>query len=314
MKLEFLVTKDEAGGRLDQFLALKPVGLTRSQIKRHIAQGWVTVNGALFKAGARLKLGDRVQIEVHPLPSPTLLPEPIPLKITYEDPWLVVVEKPAGIVVHPAPGHSQGTLVNALLYHCERLAPSGGPLRPGIVHRLDKDTSGLLVVAKEDPAYLGLTAQFKGHTVKRLYYALVHGRPKEEQGIIEQALGRDRKDRKKISPRTSKAREAVTRYRVAEEFPGCSLLEVRPLTGRTHQIRVHLKEIGHPVVGDKAYGRIKLAAGTPEVFKSMTRQALHASTLGFTHPVTGNQMEFSSPLPADIQQLIDELRKLAHGK
>lgn len=306
-----MVAKEQAGVRLDHFLAAKPLGITRSQIKGHITQGWVTVNGALFKAGGKLKLGDRVRVEVHILAPLGVLAEPMPLEVLYEDPWLIVINKPAGIAVHPAPGHPHGTLVNGLLYHCKRLASAGSSLRPGIVHRLDKDTSGVLVVAKEDQAYFHLASQFQGHTTKRLYYALVHGRPKLSQGLIQHALGRDRKDRKKISPRTTRAREALTRYRVVEEFPGCSFLEIRPLTGRTHQIRVHLKEIGHPVVGDRTYGLAKIRAFAPELLKSMARQALHASLLGFTHPVKGHYLEFSSPLPPDMQKLIDELKKLA---
>ena len=298
----FEVGREEAGMRLDQFLAGKPMGLSRSQIKRHIEEGWVQVAGAPAKPGRRLKVGELVSIEIHPPTPLKALPEEMPLDIVYEDEHLLVVNKPAGIPVHPAPGHPRGTLISGLLFHTGRLSELGGEVRPGLVHRLDKDTSGLIVVAKSDPAHQGLSSQFKAHTVHRIYHALVHDIPSPKEGVIDRPLGRDERDRKKFSPRTRRARRAVTRYKVLEEMGRFSFLEIRPETGRTHQIRVHLKEMGHPVVGDKTY------APRREGVPPLKRQALHASILGFVHPISGEYMEFKSPLPQDIMMALRRLR------
>lgn len=304
---EFLVDQREDKVRLDLFLAQKNPGITRSQIKRYIEQGLVTVQGLPARTAHRLRPGEKVCLEVPPSPPQEAIAQPLPLDILYEDDWLIVVNKAAGMTVHPAPGHFQGTLANALLHHCRELSRLGGALRPGIVHRLDKDTSGVLVIAKKDEAYEILARQFKAHSVTRIYYAVVLGGLKTE-GVIEKPLGRHVKDRKKFSARARKVRPAITRFRVLERLGPCSLLEIRPFTGRTHQIRVHLKEIGHPVVGDKLYGRLKGKACLPAPVRDFPRQALHAYLLGFVHPGSGQYMEFSVPLAEDIQGLIARLK------
>lgn len=304
---EFSVDQGEDKVRLDLFLAQKNRDITRSQIKRYIEQGLVTVQGLLAKTAYRLRWGEKVCLKLPPGPPLEAAAQPLPLDILYEDDWIIVVNKPAGMTVHPAAGHSQGTLVNALLHHCRELSRLGGPFRPGIVHRLDKDTSGVLVVAKRDLAHERLARQFKAHSVTRIYYAVIIG-GLEVEGIIEKPLGRDIKDRKKFSVRSRKVRAAITRFRLLEQLGPCSLLEIRPFTGRTHQIRVHLKEIGHPVVGDKVYGKVKVKAGLPAVVKDFPRQALHAYLLGFVHPDSGQYMEFSAPMAEEIQKLIAELK------
>lgn len=309
----FRVAPGEEGRRLDLFLAGKETSLSRAMIQRAVADGLALINGQSAKAGRRVKTGDAVILHLPEAKPSAALSESIPLRILYEDASLMVVDKPAGLVVHPAPGHPCGTLVNALLYHCRDLSGIGGVLRPGIVHRLDKETSGLMVAAKSDEAHRGLAGQFKRHEVKKTYQALVYGNPKTDGGRIEAAVGRHPTDRKRMSTQSRRGRSAVTVWRVRERFGVAALLEVDIETGRTHQIRVHLTEIGHPVVGDRVYGgtgRIR-AVGDPSSrarMKALDRQALHAWRLSFTHPVTGETMRFSSPLPEALADLCVFLR------
>ena len=261
-----------------------------------IDAGLVTVEGRVPKASEKVREGLEVTVTVPPPEETGLQPEPIPVTIIYQDPDIIVVDKPAGLTVHPAPGHPQGTLVNALLAACPDLQGISGTLRPGIVHRLDKDTSGLLVVAKNDRAMRSLQAQLKERQVHKTYLALVHGVPKPREGQIEAPIGRHPKNRKKMAV-VEGGRESVTRYRVREELPGgYSLLEVEPVTGRTHQIRVHLAAIGHPIIGDAVYGRAS---------KLLGRQFLHAHRLGFRMPASGREIEFESPLPEDLRGALE---------
>ena len=314
----FTVTAGEEGQRLDLFLAGKTPQLSRAMIQRAVADGLARIDGRSAKAGRRVKTGEQVILHLPEVKPSGALPEPIPLKILYEDAWLLVIDKPAGLVVHPAPGHPGGTLVNALLHHCRDLSGIGGVLRPGIVHRLDKGTSGLLVVAKSDEAHRGLAGQFKRRAVRKSYLALVYGDPKTDGGRIEAAVGRHPADRKKMSTRSRRGRAAVTLWRVRERYGCAALLEVDIETGRTHQIRVHLTDTGYPVVGDRVYGgagRIR-TVGDPAVrarIKAFDRQALHAWRLFFTHPATGESMQFSAPLPEDMAGLCGFLRDRRKG-
>ncbi len=312
--VSFVVNPEDSAKRLDIFLSQRGSLLSRSRIKMLIEEGKVQVGGRKAKAALRLREKDVVTLT---LPSPKKLAvgaEPIPLAILYEDPHLVVVDKPAGLVVHPGAGNYSGTLVNALLYHCPDLSGIGGVLRPGIVHRLDKGTSGVLVVAKDDLAHRSLSDQFKKHTAKRRYLGIVFGNLQAE-GQAETTIGRHPVDRKKMSTHTKRGREARTRWKVVERFRHFNLVEFRLETGRTHQIRVHLSSLGHPLLGDPLYGgRKSVASLTPPSLRKglqkLQRQALHAATLGFVHPTTGEAMEFSSPLPGDMKEALDLLRRL----
>jgi 23S rRNA pseudouridine1911/1915/1917 synthase len=300
--------------RLDRFLAERMTDLTRSQVKRLIEEGRVFLNGAAAKAGANLKGGEILTVSI-PVAAPAeAIAQPIPLTILYEDSHLVVIDKSAGMVVHPAPGHSQGTLVNALLHHCRDLAGIGGELRPGIVHRLDRDTSGVLVVAKNEMALNHLAEQFHRHSVNRRYVALLHGSVQNERGTIDRSIGRHPTERKKMSGRGTRGRRAVTHWRVLRRFDLDRLTQVELVleTGRTHQIRVHLSEMNLPVVGDPVYGGTGRARGLTDLelrkrVQQLHRQFLHARLLGFTHPATGEYMEFESPLPAELQGILDYL-------
>ncbi|MCR4408151.1 MAG: RluA family pseudouridine synthase [Anaerolineae bacterium] len=289
-----------SGERLDKYLTQELSDLSRVQVQRLIAAGKVSVNGAAARSSFHLKAGDQIVVHVPP-PEPTeVRPEAIPLSIVYEDDNLLVVEKPAGMVVHPAHGHCSGTLVNALLARYPWLAQVGGAERAGIVHRLDKDTSGLILVAKHEAAQKELQRQFKHHAVEKVYLALVEGRLKPVQGVIDVPIGRDKQQRKRMAV-VRNGRQARTAYRVIERFEEHTLVEVRPQTGRTHQIRVHFAFIGHPLVGDRVYGyrRQRLP---------LRRQFLHAQTLSFRLPSTGEVVEFHSPLPDDLQQVLVGLR------
>lgn len=292
----------DAGIRLDRFLTER-IGQTRSQVKRLIDSSLVTVNGVAVKAGYALRCADRIEVVI-PAPEPLALePENLELEIVYEDDDLAVINKPAGLVVHPGAGNASGTLVNALLHHCPDLSGIGGKLRPGIVHRLDKDTSGLMVVAKNDWAHQQLAAQIKAREVKRHYLALAHGIIKSESGIIDKPIGRHPHDRKRMAVR-EQGRQAVTEYQVREYFADrYTLVECRLRTGRTHQIRVHLAAINHPVVGDPVYGRKHGNLGSE-------RQLLHAFYLAFTHPRCG-WMEFRAELPVDFQEALARARQAA---
>ena len=305
---------DKKTRRLD-ILVAERAGITRSQAKKLIELGKVLVNGcAPAKAGEKLKPGKEtgknmvVEVEMPESRPEGLPPEPYPLHIPYMDDYLAVVDKPAGMCVYPGAGHPGGTLLNVLFHHTGKLAGIGGPLRPGVVHRLDKDTSGLMVVALEDSAYYGLLEQFKTRSIKRRYQALVWGAPKEDEGSITLAIGRSGTDRKKMSTRTRRGKAAVTMWKVLRRFSrNASLIQATLGTGRTHQIRVHFASIGHPVLGDRTYGRktsIELGGGAKI---PVPRQMLHAKTLGFVHPVTGEHLEFESPLPADMLEVLEKL-------
>ena len=297
--------------RADRFLAEALPEVTRSQLKRLIDEGQVRLDGVPVKAGLKLRGGECLSVRL-PQPEPVAaLPEAIALAVLYEDAHLIVVDKPAGLVVHPAPGHHGGTLVNALLFHCHDLAGIGGSLRPGIVHRLDKETSGVLVATKDDATHNGLARQFKLHTINRRYLALVHGLPATDQGTIDKAIGRHPTERKKMSSSSRSGRRAVTHWRVRQRFDAdrLSLLELRLETGRTHQIRVHLSELGLPVVGDPVYGRAGRSRQVADpqlkaLLGGLQRQFLHARLLGFVHPASGSYMEFESPLPAELAGIL----------
>jgi 23S rRNA pseudouridine1911/1915/1917 synthase len=311
---EFIVAEQEKDLRLDIFLAGRESAMSRSQLTKAVGDGMVTVNRKKAKAGQRLKIGDAVCLLIPEPTNCTVLPEDIPLRIVYEDTHLLVVDKPAGMVVHPAPGHFSGTLVNAVLFYCRDLSGIGGVLRPGIVHRLDKDTSGLIVIAKADDAHRGLAAQFKEHRIRKTYQVLVHGDVKEEHGVVDLPVGRHPVDRKKMSVRSRRGRSALSRWRVCERYGAATLLEVDIETGRTHQIRVHLNALGYPVVGDIVYGkkgsgRENKSSDAAQRLKNMARQALHASRLSLMHPMTGRWLEFVSPLPADMAELCSSLKR-----
>ncbi len=297
--LAFETEKRDGGRRLDVVAAERLPQLSRSRIAHLAGEGRLLVDGAPRKPAFRLRPGQQVRVLVPPPEPSGLRPEAIPLDVVYEDADLLVVNKPAGLTVHPAPGHPGGTLVNAVLARVPHLPGIGGTLRPGIVHRLDKDTSGLLVVAKSDAAQRSLAAQLKARTVARTYLAVVRGRVRRNEGVIAAPVGRHPVHRKRIAV-TPRGRAAVTRYTVLERFPQASLLACRLETGRTHQIRVHLTHIGHPVLGDPVYG----GARVPE----LGRQALHAARLEFAHPCTGARLVFTSPVPGDIARLLARLR------
>jgi 23S rRNA pseudouridine1911/1915/1917 synthase len=286
--------------------------VSRSQLTRQIGQGAVTVNDATFPPSRKLRAGDVVVWTPPPVEKTEIGAEEIPLSVVHEDRWLVVIDKPAGLVVHPAPGHEAGTLVNALLAHCQDLRGIGGELRPGIVHRIDKDTSGLLVVAKDDQTMKALGAAFKAHEVERLYDALVVGRPPAPSGRIDTLHGRDPRDRKKFTIRVREGRRAVTNWRVAERFggAGAARIEAELETGRTHQVRVHLAAMGCPLLADRTYGRPPRDPDLRAIAERLGRQALHARTLGFLHPATGKRVSFSAPPPEDFQRALAALRAL----
>lgn len=295
------ITEENNGERIDKYLSTVIEGKTRSFIQGLIADKAVTVNGKIIKSNYKLKSNDEIVII---LPEPIELDvkaENIDLNIVYEDSDVIVINKPKNMVVHPAPGNYTGTLVNGLLYHCKDLSGINGVIRPGIVHRIDKDTTGILVIAKNDEAHNSLAKQFKDHSIKREYYALVEGRFSKESGTIDKPLGRNKKDRLKMDI-VEDGRRAVTHYEVLEQYDkGVSLIKCTLETGRTHQIRVHMASIVHPLVGDQTYGYKK------QKFK-IEGQALHAKTLGFIHPTTGEYIEFTSDLPEYFEELIKKLR------
>lgn len=295
----FAVDEAAVGERLDVFLTREAGDLSRSRIQKLINEGMVTVNGHFSRPGYRLKKGDEIVLKVPPPEELQVLPEPIPLDVYYEDSDVIVVNKPRGMVVHPAPGHNSGTLVNALLHHCRDLSGIGGVIRPGIVHRLDKDTSGLLVVAKSDLAHLELARQLKLRQVNRKYIALVHGDVRHDKGTVNAPIGRHPRDRQKMAV-VPDGREAITYYRVLQRWGNYTLLELRLATGRTHQIRVHMAYLGYPLVGDLKYGPAR-----PHF--ALAGQFLHAMLLGFRHPRSGNYLEFTAPLPAELQDVLNKL-------
>ncbi len=295
MNQEYSFVVDSPGVRLDKYVGKKCPELSRTHAQKLIAEGKIRVNRCLVKASAKLNISDRVDIVIPPAPPPSLFAEAIPLNIIYHDSDLLVIDKPPGLTVYPAPGHPSHTLVNAILARFPELP--GDSLRPGIVHRLDKDTSGLMVVAKKSSAQQDLACQFKAHLVSKAYLVLVKGHLTPERGAIDAAIGRDPHNRKRMAVVTQ-GKQARTDYQVINYIGKYTLLEVRPQTGRTHQIRVHLTAIGFPVVGDKIYG-----------VKSpfLSRQFLHASRLGFTHPTTGQHVEFTANLPADLTKALEDI-------
>ena len=300
----YRVGEEEEGLRLDSALA-QLIAPSRSQAARWIEQGRVTLNGQAVAASRRIALGDWIDVEPpEPVPS-ELVPENIPLRILYEDEALVVLDKAAGMVVHPGPGHDRGTLVHALLHHCGRLATVGGVERPGIVHRLDRGTSGVMVVARSDAAHEGLSRQFREHSIERIYAALVRGVPSADAGRVDAPIARHPRDRKRMSTVARGGREARTAWRVERRFPASArtLLEVRPETGRTHQIRVHLASVGLPLAGDPVYGR--RGGGRPE--PGLARPALHARVLGFLHPLSGEPLRFEAAIPGDVRSVLERL-------
>ncbi len=292
-----------SGERIDKAVAALYSEMSRAYIAKLIEEGHITVNGKKTKAGYRLRDADAISVSV-PAPKPMqAIPQDIPLSVVYEDDALLVINKPADMVVHPAAGNYEHTLVNALLHYCgSTLSTIGGVQRPGIVHRIDKDTTGLLVVAKGDASHKHLSAQLKARTLKRQYFALVHGNVTEENGRINAPIGRSTSDRKKMAIVKNGGRDAVTNYEVLERFGKYTLLKCILETGRTHQIRVHMRHIGHPIVGDKTYGVKK------EAFH-LDGQLLHAGIIGFIHPNTGEKMEFSAPLPSVFEKVLYALRK-----
>jgi len=303
------------GVRLDAFVAESIPGVTRSQAKRLIEMEHVTVDAYVAKPSHLVKAGEKITVKIPPPAAPSATPQDIPLDVIFEDSDIIVVNKPVGLVVHPAAGHPDGTLVNALLAHCKDLSGVGGELKAGIVHRLDMGTSGAIIAAKNDKAHVELQRQFKARTVEKVYGALVYGSMRGERGEYDSALGRHRSKRKRISSHTRKGREALTRWRVLERF-GTQLtwVEIELMTGRTHQIRVHFAEAGHALVGDPLYGgERKLKRITDErvraLLEGFDRPALHAWRLSVDHPRTGERMRFEAPLPDDLNSLLSALRK-----
>lgn len=305
-KHEITIAKEDARKRLDVFLA-ENLQESRSFLQKGILEGWVKVNGAVVKPNYKLKEKDHVSVDVPPPPEPSITPENIPLDIIYEDKDILVVNKPRGMVVYPAPGNYSGTLINAVLFHTKDLSARSGLMRPGIVHRLDKDTSGAIVLAKTDNAHMSLSRQFKNRQVTKVYYTLVWGNVKEDKATINAPIGRHDVKRTKMQVASKSSREAVTHFKVIERFNDFTFLEVTIETGRTHQIRVHMQFIGHPVVADPVYSRKK----PPFNIKG---QALHAYKLGFCHPSTGKYVEFTAPIPDDMNSILEILRKEKMGE
>ena len=310
------IEKEHSGTRLDRFLLHATEARSRTYLQRRIRDGDVTVNDKVGKQPSYLlRDGDRVCLTLPPpRPLDTVAPEHIPLDILHEDSHLIVLNKPAGMLVHPANGVNVGTLVNALLAHCTDLSGIGGVERPGIVHRLDKDTSGILVVAKTDVVHRGLSVQFERHSITRQYAAVVCGTPANTTGTIDARIARSRRDRRRMTTVETHGRHAVTHYEVLERYPQFALVQLTLETGRLHQIRVHLQHIGHPVAGDAVYGGEQRAlndantAALKQTLAQLKRQALHARLLGFVHPTTGEKLTFSAPMPKDMQRVVDALR------
>ena len=310
MQTEFVVTSGEVPKRVDIFLVNREPKISRSAIQRLIQEGRVKINGQVVKPSQKIKPGDIIAFDIPKAEPLELRGESIPLEILHEDDALLVLNKPADLVVHPAPGHWSGTLVNALLHHFEMsgstVSTIGGKERPGLVHRLDKDTSGVMVIAKTDEAHRGLAIQFKHHTITRVYEALIWGVPRKGYGVIELAIGRDTKERKKFSTRTARPKESATEYKVDKRFGKLAAhVLLYPRTGRTHQLRVHLNSLGHPILGDQTYGGKKV---TSVAGIEIPRVMLHARTLGFRHPITGALGEYTMPTPPDMAQVQQALQ------
>ena len=302
MREEFLVSWEEEGERIDKYLSALCPDLSRSYVQKLLKSGNVLVDGRQVKASYRLQEGDRIFLDVPEAVEPEIEAEPMDLDILYEDEDVILVNKPKGMVVHPAPGHYSHTLVNGLMAHCKgQLSGINGILRPGIVHRIDMDTTGVLIACKNDMAHNSIAAQLKEHSIVRRYQAIVHGRIEEAEGRIEGAIGRDPVNRKRMCINEKNGKPAVTHYRVLERFRQFTYVECRLETGRTHQIRVHMASIRHPLLGDTVYGPVKCP------FPRLQGQTLHAGVLGFVHPRSGAYMEFSAPLPSYFQELLRTL-------
>lgn len=302
-RLEFIAGEDGNAERIDRYLAERCPDFSRSYLQKLLKEQAVSVNGKAVKANYKVQSRDRIILEIPEAEKADILPEDIPLDILYEDDYLLVVNKPKGMVVHPSAGHMEGTLVNAVMAHCgDHLSGINGVLRPGIVHRIDKDTTGALLVCKDDAVHRDLAEQLKEHSIKRRYRAVVWDNLKEDQGTVEGPIGRHPIDRKKMAVNYKNGKDAVTHYQVLERFGQYTYIECRLETGRTHQIRVHMASIGHPLLGDSVYGPSK----NPWKLQGQT---LHAMVLGFRHPVTGEYMEFTAPLPEYFSELLDKLRK-----
>lgn len=301
-RMEFTITEDMDEERIDKCLSGLVDSFSRSYIQKLLADGHVSVNGkVIIKSGFKVKAEDEVMLLVPPAQQLNIEPEDIPLDILYEDEDLIVVNKPKGMVVHPAAGHYKGTMVNALLYHCKgQLSGINGILRPGIVHRIDKDTTGSVIVCKNDKAHNSIAEQLKAHSITRRYCAIVHGVLKEDTGTIHKLIGRDTKDRKRMAVVTSGGKDAITHYRVLQRFDRFTYIECELETGRTHQIRVHMASIGHPILGDEVYGPAKCPY-------KLQGQTLHAGILGFSHPSTGEHIETDAPLPEYFVHLLEIL-------
>ena len=304
---EYFTVENQEGERIDRYLSEEMEDRSRSYIQKLIKDQYVIVNQKPVKANYRLSLGDMVEITLPEAKEPDIIPENIPLDILYEDQDIIIVNKPKQMVVHPAPGHYSGTLVNALMYHCgQELSGINGTMRPGIVHRIDMDTTGSLIVCKNDMAHQSLSEQLKVHSIKRVYVAIVHGNIKEDNGTVNSPIGRHPTERKKMSIHTKNGRNAITHYKVLERFGEYTYIQCELETGRTHQIRVHMASIGHPLVGDQVYGPRKCP------FPKLQGQTLHAKTLGIIHPRTGEYLEINAPLPDYFIELLDRLRNIYH--
>lgn len=304
---EYFTVENQEGKRIDRYLSEEMEDRSRSYIQKLIKDQYVIVNQKPVKANYRLSLGDMVEITLPEAKEPDIIPENIPLDILYEDQDIIIVNKPKQMVVHPAPGHYSGTLVNALMYHCgQELSGINGTMRPGIVHRIDMDTTGSLIVCKNDMAHQSLSEQLKVHSIKRVYVAIVHGNIKEDNGTVNAPIGRHPTERKKMSIHTKNGRNAITHYKVLERFGEYTYIQCELETGRTHQIRVHMASIGHPLVGDQVYGPRKCP------FPKLQGQTLHAKTLGIIHPRTGEYLEINAPLPDYFIELLDRLRNIYH--
>ena len=300
---EYFTVENEEGDRIDRYLAEEMPERSRSYLQKLIKEQYIKVNNKPVKANYRLVLGDRVEVCIPEAKEPDIEPENISLDILYEDEDVIVVNKPKQMVVHPAPGHYSGTLVNALMYHCgNELSGINGTSRPGIVHRIDMDTTGSLIICKNDMAHQSLAVQLKEHSINRIYEAIVHGNIKEEEGTVNAPIGRHPTDRKKMSIHAKNARNAITHYKVLKRFGDYTYIQCKLETGRTHQIRVHMASIGHPLLGDQVYGPKKCP------FSKLVGQTLHAKTLGFIHPRTNEYIEVNAPLPDYFLNLLEKLK------
>lgn len=301
-EIVFEITPEMEDERIDKCICLYMDSLSRSYIQKIIKDGSVTVNGSVVKSNYRVKVEDMVHFIIPPQTEPDIPPQDIPLDILYEDDDILIINKPKDMVVHPAPGHYEGTVVNAVMFHCkDSLSGINGVMRPGIVHRIDKDTTGSLIICKNDEAHNDIARQLKEHSITRKYRAIVHGRIAQDEGTVNAPIGRHPTDRKKMAVNERTGKHAVTHYKVLERFDKFTYIECQLETGRTHQIRVHMASIGHPLLGDTVYSNVK----TP--FK-LSGQTLHAMTIGFVHPKTHKYMEFDAPLPQYFEELLNKLR------